>query len=380
MFSGQSQYPFFTLGQNIIFEFDDLYAEQTDYYYRVTAYDYDWTVSALKPIEYIKGMSNSRIKTYSNSYNTLQNYTHYILKIPNNDYAITKSGNYLLEIYEKDGTVVIKRKFIIYQDITTVGVQIKSSRDLKYADQKQNVEITLGLNHGDFQNPMANIHIAVMQNGRWDTYQGDISPDYVLGQDLIYKYNNKLSFWGNNQFLNFDNSDIRQVNNMIGQTTITNGIYNTFLFENYSRRYKGYTYFPDLNGQFYPRNANGYDPATQGEYTWVYFSYVPPNDMPQDTQYYIGGMFNDYSLSDEAKMEYNGEKNNFGKAILVKQGFTNFTYTAVIDHKTSPSENPDGNYALTTNTYQVIVYYKAPIDLYYKAVGFGFGNAKDITN
>ncbi|TDS60164.1 type IX secretion system plug protein [Myroides indicus] len=375
----QSVNPFFELGESFSIEFDDLYGNEGNYFYRVKAYNYDWTPSKLKQIEYIKGMENQRIKNYVNSYNTLQSYTHYKLTFPNAMYRITKSGNYILEIYDEDNEVVIRRKFILYETMVNVPSQVKRTRNLKYSETKQNVDFTIKLGDAPFQNPVQNIKVAIFQNGRWDSYIKDIKPMYTIGTDLIYKYDGETQFWAGNQFLYFDNSDIRQVNNMIFSNKIENGIYNTYLYTNESRRYKGYTYFPDINGAFYPRIIGGKNANAEAEYSWVYFSFKPDSDMPDGVDYYITGMFNGYELTPSSKMAYNTQKEAYEKAILLKQGFTNYSYTAVFKNKVNPELNPDGNYALTTNQYQIIVYYKSATDLYDRVIGFAEANAKEIT-
>ncbi|MTG96942.1 MULTISPECIES: DUF5103 domain-containing protein [Myroides] len=381
MRGNQSTFPHFRLGESFTLEFDDLYGDESNYYYRVKAYNYDWTPSKLRTIEYIDGMDNQRIRSYENSFNTLQDYTHYSLTLPNSQYKITKSGNYALEIYDDQNEVVIRRKFVLYEDNAKVSLQVKRTRNLDFYDSKQRLEFSVPMGEAEYQNPMKNIKVAIFQNGRWDSFLHNIAPQYIIGTDLVYKYDEETQFWGGNQYLNFDNSDIRQVNNMIGATNVTNGIYNTYLHINESRRAKVYTYFPDLNGHFYPRMINQYKKvSTEGEYSWVYFSYSPELDMPENTDYYVTGMFNDYELTSSNKLVYNEEKDVYEKAILIKQGFTNFNYTATVDRKVAPEWNADGNFALTTNTYQVIVYYRGSIDLYDRAIGYGFINAQDITN
>ncbi|MCC9042539.1 DUF5103 domain-containing protein [Myroides sp. M-43] len=378
MSSNRAVNPFFQLGDSFTLEFDDLYGDDSDYYYRVKAYNYDWTPSKLKQIEYIDGLDRQRMLDYENSFNTLQNYTHYKLTLPSSRYRILKSGNYVLEIYNQSNEVVIRRKFVLYENVVNVPIQIKRTRNLDYFETKQNVELTVALGDAIYQNPVQNIKIAIFQNGRWDSFLNNIKPQYTMGNDLIYKYEEQTQFWAGNQFLNFDNSDIKQVNNMIGSITTDNGIYNTYLYTNESRKNKGYTYFPDINGSFYPRTINGRNSQTEAEYSWIYFSYKPAEDTVSGLDYYVTGMFNDYALIPENKMKYNEEKGTYEQTILVKQGFTNFSYTVLQKGVVSPELAPDGNFALTTNKYQVLVYYRGNNDLYDRVIGIGEASAENI--
>ena len=43
-------------------------------------------------------------------------------------------------------------------------------------------------------------------------------------------------------------------------------------------------------------------------------------------------MFNNYSLLSDYKTDFNPEKNSNEKAILIKQGFTNFQYQLDSEH------------------------------------------------
>ena len=60
--------PYFKLGDHFEFQFDDLYADESDYYYTITQYNYDWSEPTnLAKNEYLNGMDNQRIITYENS-------------------------------------------------------------------------------------------------------------------------------------------------------------------------------------------------------------------------------------------------------------------------------------------------------------------------
>ncbi|MBB1139623.1 DUF5103 domain-containing protein [Myroides sp. WP-1] len=370
--------PFFPLNESFSIEFDDLYGDEGNYFYRVLAYNYDWTPSQLKPIDYIQGMDNQRIQQYTTSFNTLQMYTHYRLTIPNSVYRITKSGNYILEIYDEDNQVVIRRKFVLYENVASVGAQVKRARDLTYIDQKQTLELTVKLGEQPYQNPTSNVKIALFQNGRWDSYITKVPPQYTLGTDLIYKYDQETSFWGGNQFRYFDNSDLKQANNMIYSNSKENDMYKTILYPITGWLEKKYSYFPDINGSFKVRNLFGKNASIEGEYSWVYFSFEPIDDDKNNT-YYVTGMFNNYELTSEHQLDYNPQTERYEKAVLIKQGFTNYNVTTAQKGKVSPAHNPDGNHALTTNKYQVLVYYKGTTDLYDRVIGFAEANAEQIT-
>ncbi|PKP41953.1 MAG: DUF5103 domain-containing protein, partial [Bacteroidetes bacterium HGW-Bacteroidetes-13] len=70
-----SYVPFVQKGDEIILEFDDLYGDEVDYYYRIVHCDSEWKPSDLSKSEYINGLDEQRISNYKNSLNTLQIYT-----------------------------------------------------------------------------------------------------------------------------------------------------------------------------------------------------------------------------------------------------------------------------------------------------------------
>ena len=92
-------------------------------------------------------------------------------------------------------------------------------------------------------------------------------------------------------------------------------------------------------------------------------------------------MFNNYSLSDEYKMDYNKKTGVYEKALLMKQGFTNYQYVITdkidkIDHENAI----DGNYFETENFYSAIIYYRGNNDRYDRVIGLSVTNSVVIKN
>ena len=379
--SGKIIFPFIQLGDGFEFSFDDLYGNEEDYYFTLTHCNYDWSKSDLSRNEYLSGTDDQRIQDYQNSFNTLQTYSHYRLKFPNNFCQIVKSGNYLINIFNHNKELVFSRKFILYEPLVDVPMQIKRSRNVADIQEKQNVEFAIKSQNILFQNPNQNIKVALFQNGKWETAKYNIKPQYTVGNDLMYRYNNETQFWAGNEYLFYDNKDIKIPSNNIAKVDSNSGLYNTLLYTASARKNKGYTFFPDVNGFFQPRNVFAQDNNdVESDYTWVYFSLYSPETLPIN-EVYVTGLFNNYQLTEESKMEYNSKKGIFEKAIMVKQGFVNFNFTVRNTQKEIDEAHAvDGNYAVTENLYTIFVYYRANGERYDRVIGKGETNSTNITN
>jgi len=80
-------------------------------------------------------------------------------------------------------------------------------------------------------------------------------------------------------------------------------------------------------------------------------------------------------------MEYNQEKGIYEKAIMIKQGFTNYQYVVADETKKIDYENAiDGNFSQTENNYFAIIYYRENNQRYDRIIGKGVANSEDITN
>jgi hypothetical protein len=92
-------------------------------------------------------------------------------------------------------------------------------------------------------------------------------------------------------------------------------------------------------------------------------------------------MFNNYALAPENKMEYNEAKGIYEKALIIKQGFTNYQYVLTDKSGKIDYENAvDGNFYQTENNYFVIVYYRENGKRYDRIIGKGVASSADITN
>ena len=377
----QNIIPILNLGEGFQLQFDDLFGNEANYYYEIVHCDYNWNPSGLPKAEYLEGFDNQRIQDYTNSFNTLQIYSHYKLSIPNQFTLRLKiSGNYMIKILDENKEIVFSRKLILYEDQATVPIQVKRARVVSTIETKQNLDFTVRSNSITFQNPMKNVKVVLMQNGNLNNVIQNIVPQYTIGNDLIYKYDTETQFWAGNEFLYFENKDIKAAANNIAKIDANKAIYGSRLFTSAARANFQYTNNQDVNGNFVVKNINAANSEIEADYAWVYFSLSAPT-FRSNKDIYVTGMFNNYSFTSEYKMEYNPTKALYEKAILIKQGFTNFQYTIADNKGVIDYENAiDGNFYQTENEYTILVYYRAGIDRYDRVIGKGTANSLNIIN
>lgn len=378
--NNQNVYPFFNLTDQFQLNFDDLYGNEEDYYFEIQHCNYNWTPSDLSKNEFLNGIDGQRIQDYENSFNTLQLYSHYRLDFPNKFCQLTKSGNYILTVLNKNKEIVFTKKFVIYESLAEVGMLVKRSRNIQDIRLKQNLELTIKSTSLLFQNPVQNVKVVLFQNGKWNDAIVNIKPQFTIGNDLIFRYNTETQFYGGNEYLFYDNKDIRIVANSIYKVESHSGLYNTKLYTNNARKNTAYTFFPDINGNYQLRNFRAQNNDVECDYTWVFFTLFT-TEATANSSIYVTGMFNNNQLSSENKMDYNAEKGVFEKAILIKQGFVNYNYTLLTTDGKIDSKNAiDGNFWETENIYNALIYYRANGERYDRVIGKGEVNSTTITN
>jgi hypothetical protein len=375
----ESQLPIIRLGEYLVLEFDALTGDEEDFYYKITHFNFDWTPSILAQSEYLDGFDNQRIRNYENSLNTYQIYSNYKLTIPNQQTRGFKvSGNYLLSLYNSYDELVFSRKFMIYEDKSNVGVIIKRSRNIQTIEEKQRVEIVISPTGMQFNNPMQTVKTVVVQNNNLNTAINNLKPQFTIGNQLIYRYDAESSFWGGNEYLFFENKDIRAANSGIEAIELRD-LYHNYLFTNFPRFNRVYTYNPDINGNFLVNNIDAEDSSIEADYAWIHFSLLPDESF-KDKDIHVYGNFNNYAIDESTKLTYNKDFKFYETALLLKQGFYSYKYVAVNKDNILEEGAVSGNFFQTENNYKVIVYYRDLGARYDQIIGLGEGSSVNISN
>ncbi len=368
-----------TINEKFSLSFDILSGLEHDLYYVIEHCDFNWEKSQLIKSEYIQGFDDVKIDNYSSSFNTYQIYTHYKISFPNSNTSFKKSGNYIIKITDEYGDEIFRRKLILYENLVTVQTEIKRSREIEFINEKQVVNFEINPINIQLNNPSKTVKVKVFKNNELNYSIENIKPQYNMGRKLIYKYDKELSFWGGNEYLFFENKFVRNTSINIRGFDLED-IYSNFLFEDFSRKNRKYTYNPDINGGFLFNVNNSSNAEFEADYVNIHFYLQKPQAFDLENKIYVVGDFNNYQISDEYLMEYNSRYNLFELVLKLKQGFYNYKYIAVNQEKKIIHGEISGNFDETENEYNVIVYYRNYGERFDRVVGVGKGLSQFITN
>lgn len=357
------------LGSVLELSFDDLDADSKDYAYKIEHMTHDWKKSRLLSNQFIDGFDENTIINVTNSFNTFQSYTHYAVRIPNINTVITKSGNYLLSVLNDDDEVLFTRKFVLYENLTTIGVRVTRSRNAKTINTQQTVEFSVNHPNLRINNPSQEVNVVLLKNENWNDKITDLQPTFFSPNQLKYTHTNKTNFWGGNEYLNFDSKLIRNKSLNVVRIEMKD-IFHHYLYPYTYNPFLTYRFNPDINGQFVIRTLEGNEPNTEADYAMMHFTLFADEPFT-DKEVFVYGCYNNFSLDKENRMRYDFEDSSYKADILFKQGFYNYTFATRDNYGNVNANEINGSFFQTENQYTVITYYKPFGSLYDRVIGVG---------
>lgn len=351
----------------LMLEFDHAEGELKDYIYTIEHCNSDWQRSELNDNEYIDGFTEDRITEIESSFNTLADYTHYKLGLPNSNIRWTKSGNYLLKVFDNgdDRKLVLVRRFMVVEPQWAIEAKVVSPAAVSKLNTHHEIDFSVRHKGVRVSNPQNEVKAFVLQNGRWDNALGPFKPYVTREEQEVFDYQDKIVFPAGKEWRYFDISSFEYRGDRVRDIRQKYDFYEVTLDTDEDRAYSRLTYKGDLNGRFSIENKNPNQTRLQCDYAKVLFS-VSKNAPLNGKDVYVFGELTDWKLSPKWKMEYNAEvKAYFVESPLLKQGVYNYEYR-VVDAETGEID-PDGfegNWHETSNLYTILVYYRSFGDRY----------------
>ena len=248
-------YPIIELNseEKIKLSFDILSSELQDYYYTIIHCDADWKMSDLLPSEYLDGFIENQIYNYNFSFNTLLDYIHYSVTIPNEDIQPKISGNYLIIVYENYNReeIILKKRFCIIEPKVSIMAEVKRPSIANYRNNGQEIDFTIDYSSYLINDAFAELKIKIVQNNRWDNSISDLKPLFIRDKKLIFDYNEENVFYGGNEYRFFDIKSLRYQSEFIRLIELRGPNYHIELYPDMPKPFKVYFFENEINGRYF---------------------------------------------------------------------------------------------------------------------------------
>lgn len=363
----------FNSGERLQLSFDDLDADLKNYNYTVVHCDANWKPTQWNYSEYITGFHDEVISDYVYSANTIQSYTHYTLLFPTEGLKITKSGNYVLKVFQDNDeqNCVLTRRFMLCDKKVEIAGTARAATIISDRYSKQEIDFTINNPQFEMNDPYQSLKVTILQNHRFDNAITGLKPTFTKPGQLVYDVDEGNVFTAGNEFRFFEDKQFRAVNEKIAKYVFDeNKQNNIYLLPDESRSIKRYSTQRDINGNFLIRTIAGANAATEADYAFVHF-YLPATEPIKNADVYVFGAMSNWSYLPDFKMEYDSSVAAYKALPFLKQGYYNYEYVVLPTGKNVADESTfEGSHYETENDYYILAYYQTFGTYYDQLIGF----------
>ncbi len=346
--------------ERVIINFDEWSEDYSDLQYRLVHCGPDWKPSGLLDSEFLDGFNIADIEDWAFSSNTFVHYINYRIEVPNENMNPLLSGNYIIEIFERDNPdeTIGEARFSITEQSADIlgGVTTQTDRGLN--TEWQQLELKVLPTDVTIDDPYSMLRVDITQNNAPYTTTTLLTPSRIEGKEIVYSHMPELVFKAGNEFRRFETIRTNYNDMHVDSMRFLSRNYHAWLTPDTERDSKQYSYDQTQQGRFLVREYNSTDSDLGADYITVHFYLDTPEAV--DADIYVEGEFTDFSHDNSNKMHYDYNLGAYLLEMPLKQGSYNYRYVAV-PRRGNRQPDPsiiEGNKYETRNEYRVQVWYK----------------------
>ena len=353
-----------------------------DYDYHYLRYslqhcDAQWQPSQLLESEYLDGFNYADIDDYRQSEGTFTHYYNYSFALPNEDMRFTKSGNYVLRVFEQDDPdkVLFQTRFMVCEPKVTVLTEVTANTDEDYKDAHQQLTINLNYRQGTIADPYSELKTVIFQNTRIDNAVVLRRPTTAGIGTVTYEHKPELIFEAGNEYRRFETVNIHSINMGVAAIDYVQPFYHATLYADVPRVNEQYLYDQTQRGRYIVRNAEGDDSFIDADYVVTHFTLNTGGPI-DGGNIFLEGEFTHGLPANTTMMKYDATTGCYVNDLLLKQGAYNYQYLWVPNGEGIGMTGViDGDKYQTVNQYLVLVYHRPSGGRYDQLIGYGIARS-----
>ncbi len=366
-------------GDEMELHFDEMGQIPRNYFYTYQLCNADWSEAAWSPFDYIKGFQQNRISAYRISSIAKNQYVHYQIVLPERNAVPSRSGNYLLKVFQDADTskLLFTKRFYVVDKQTNIGAQFLQPFDNQLTRTHQKIQLVVNAPQLQMINPQQ-FKTAILQNGRWDNAATNIQPTFIRGNTLEFNTEQDCVFPAGKEYRWLDLQSLRFESDRIESINRAEFPFQVNVKQDKVRSSFQYLFYRDRNGFSEISNTESLNPWWQSDYAEVNFSFAPPNNQPfYGSNVYLMGELTGNQVGDSSIMQFDAKQGIYTKKLFLKQGYYNYAYVSRDARNVKAKADPaltEGNYWETENEYTILVYYRAIGGRHDELVGYSVVN------
>ena len=365
--------------ERIIVSFDEWIEDYIDLQYRLIHCGADWEPSGMLESEYLDGFNIADIEDWAFSQNTFVHFVNYRVELPNERMNPLLSGNYIMEIFERDNPdeTIGEARFSVAEHSAEIIGSVSSHTDRGLNTEWQQMELRLIPTDVTIDDPYSMLRIDITQNSAPYSTATLRNPSRMEGKDIIYSHLPELIFKAGNEFRRFESIRTNYNDMHVDSIRFLSRNYHVWLTPDRERESRQYSYDQTQQGRFLVREYNSTDSDLGADYVTVHFKLETPETVDADV--YVEGEFTGWSHDDSSRMHYDYNQGAYLLEMPLKQGSYNYRYTAVPRRGTRQPDPSiiEGNKHETRNEYRVTAWYRPHGSRYERLISDRIFNFKD---
>lgn len=353
--------PIISLGgdEKLVVTFDEMAEQNSWLQYRLLHCDADWQPSRLLESEYVDGFNQQDIEDFAYSTNTYKHYVNYRIELPNAEMRILHSGNYLLQVYDREHPeeTLLQVRFMVSEELADIQGGATAHTDRGSNGRWQQLSVAVATERIPNLNAWQDLKLSVSQNQRDVTRRIIANPTRVENGRVVYEHNASLIYPASNEYRRFETVATTFTGLGVDSLNYVGDCYHAWVSTGRPRRDRNYDYDRTQHGRFLVREHNATDSNLGADYMQMHFRL----EMPQlvGAEVYLDGEFTNGRFDDWNRMRYNTAERCYELEVPLKQGSYNYQYVVKRGETVSSSEI-EGDKFETDNEYGVLLYYRPP--------------------
>lgn len=345
----------------LIITFDEIGDSFSQLQYRLIHCNADWQPSRLVESEYVDGFNIADINDYAYSENTYIHFVNYRIVFPNEDMRPIYSGNYLLQVFDRDKPedIILQVRLYVTEELANIGGIASGRTDKGFNQEWQQLEFIVDANGFRNLSPYQDISVIVGQNLDEKSLRAVSAPLRTEGSKMIYGHKPELIFKAGNEYRRFESVSNSFAGMGVDSLRYIGDNYHVWLKRDQPKALRNYEFDRTQHGRFMVREYNATDSDLGADYITVHFALAMPYQ--RDVEIYIDGEMTHGKFGRFNKLVYNPEEQVYTLELPLKQGAYNYRYRAFKTGDTPGFDNAlpliEGDKYETGNEYPVMVYY-----------------------